>query len=275
MDNAQLWSEHDELCLETFTLSRQQGDMLGALMAIEGVGQEQAEQCRQDISTWGEQVCDLAEVGTPTQQASALKTVLVETLGFTGVQEDYYHPDNSHITKVLKRRQGLPIMLSGVWSLVGEYAEFDVRGVGMPGHFIIQVGGTEGLFVDPFHEGKLLSIDDCQEIVHTLSQGKLPWDEDFLLPISTNAFLERVLRNLMNSYLRHQDTLRFYRAIRFLSSHQPDTPELQITLGQIEEALDDLHRAQQTYEAILARFPTGPIAEEAAQGLQRIRRAIH
>jgi regulator of sirC expression with transglutaminase-like and TPR domain len=71
----------------------------------------------------------------------------VGDLGFTAA-DDYYALDNSRIDRVLATRRGIPITLAVVYVEFGRRGGLDVHGVGFPGHFLVEVGGT---LVDPFH----------------------------------------------------------------------------------------------------------------------------
>jgi len=64
---------------------------------------------------------------------------------------------------VLRRRRGLPILLSVVWTEVGQRAGAPVHGVGAPGHFVVGIGDPAGhrVLVDPFNGGVPLAPEDA------------------------------------------------------------------------------------------------------------------
>src|SRR5918911_3885577 len=73
-----------------------------------------------------------------------------EELHFKGNREEYYDPKNSFLNEVIDRRVGIPITLSVVYIAVGERAGLPVRGVGMPGHFLVKYAPASGseIFID-------------------------------------------------------------------------------------------------------------------------------
>jgi regulator of sirC expression with transglutaminase-like and TPR domain len=71
---------------------------------------------------------------------------------FTGDGDDYHDPRNSLLHEVLKRRVGMPITLSVVAIEVGKRLGVPIRGVGLPGHFVIR-DQQSGRFADPFGAG--------------------------------------------------------------------------------------------------------------------------
>ncbi|MDF1597717.1 MAG: transglutaminase-like domain-containing protein [Acidimicrobiia bacterium] len=66
----------------------------------------------------------------------ALRRVVAISEGLGGDVDDYHHPDNSFLHRVLDRRKGIPISLSVIWIEVGRRAGLEVQGVGLPGHFL-------------------------------------------------------------------------------------------------------------------------------------------
>ena len=63
-----------------------------------------------------------------------LRSALAE---FLGAPSDYGNLESSLLADVLKRRRGLPILLSTVWTEVARRAGVPAYGVGLPGHFVV------------------------------------------------------------------------------------------------------------------------------------------
>ncbi|KJS59628.1 transglutaminase-like domain-containing protein [Streptomyces rubellomurinus] len=110
----------------------------------------------------------------PEETAALLAAVLGGREGFHGRQSDYRRLESSLLPEVLRRRRGLPIMLSLVWTAVGRRAGLTVHGIALPGHFIVAVGGGAGgaagggeeyVLADPFHGGRLLDPADVERLV--------------------------------------------------------------------------------------------------------------
>lgn len=86
--------------------------------------------------------------------AETMGEVLCVEQGFRGNSSNYYDPDNSYLNRVLERRTGIPVTLSIVYMEVGRRAGVDVRGIAIPGHFMVAVYRGEGrIFVDQFYRG--------------------------------------------------------------------------------------------------------------------------
>src|SRR5262245_38513606 len=99
---------------------------------------------------------------TARNRGRALAEFLFQQLNFSGDRTDYYSPRNSYLNVVLDRRLGIPISLSVIYLEVGRRLGLPVVGVGLPGHFIVSVTDpSEPLYLDPFHGGVSLTVDDC------------------------------------------------------------------------------------------------------------------
>ncbi len=137
--------------------------------------------------------------GTPDETAALLAAVLGGRERFHGRQSDYRRLESSLLPDVLRRRRGLPIMLSLVWSAVAARAGLTVHGVALPGHFIVAVGGPAGgeefVLADPFHGGRLLGLDDAARMTHSAGHRFSP---ELLTPAQPLDIVLRVLGNIRN-----------------------------------------------------------------------------
>ncbi|MDH6112644.1 regulator of sirC expression with transglutaminase-like and TPR domain [Kitasatospora sp. MAP12-15] len=134
---------------------------------------------------------------TPEETAALLAAVLGGRERFHGQPSDYRRLESSLLPDVLRRRRGLPIMLSLVWSAVAARAGLIVHGVALPGHFIVAVGGPsqpdEYVLADPFHGGRLLSPQDAGALVTAAGHRFSP---ELLNPAPPLDIVLRVLGNI-------------------------------------------------------------------------------
>ncbi|OKK20736.1 hypothetical protein AMK16_09905 [Streptomyces sp. CB00455] len=118
--------------------------------------------------------------------ASAVTELLGARLGFHGTPADYDRLSSSLLHEVLRRRRGLPILLSVVWLEVARRAGAPVYGLGLPGHFVVGFGDPEeGVVVDPFAGGASLGAGPAE-----LAQGGPR------TPASTLDIVLRILNNI-------------------------------------------------------------------------------
>jgi regulator of sirC expression with transglutaminase-like and TPR domain len=129
----------------------------------------------------------------PAAAAAALGSAL---RGFAGSDEDYLDVRSSLLHEVLRRRRGLPLLLSVVWTEVAGRRDVPAYAVGLPGHVVVGIGDPddEHVHVDPFAGGALLSHDDLDRIVRGATGG--PLREEHLRPLAPVDLLLRLLSNI-------------------------------------------------------------------------------
>ena len=149
---------------------------------------------RHQIDVWaGELARRLVDKEAVVQQAATMADYLGGELHFHGNEDDYYAEDNSLLPRVIVNRFGNPITLSLIYVAVGRRAGLNIQGVGLPGHFVVRLGGV---FFDPFHGGQRLQLDDCQKLLE--SQG-LELHPHHLQPSKRRVMLARILNNLLHT----------------------------------------------------------------------------
>ncbi|MFG2682290.1 transglutaminase-like domain-containing protein [Streptomyces sp. NPDC048392] len=137
--------------------------------------------------------------GTPRAWAAALRDLLGERYGFHGIAADYQRLESSLLHEVLRRRRGLPILLSVVWLEVARRAGAPVYGVALPGHFVVGFGPESGpqqerVLADPFDGGRLLSGKDAEVLVAGATGAELR--PSMLEPAAPLEVVSRILNNI-------------------------------------------------------------------------------
>ncbi|WP_419997598.1 tetratricopeptide repeat protein [Streptomyces boninensis] len=141
--------------------------------------------------------------GTAPAWADAAARLLGEQCGFHGSPADYRRLESSLLHEVLRRRRGLPILLSVVWLEVCRRAGAPVYGVALPGHFVVGFGdpgaaaaaGGDGLVLaDPFDGGRPLTDRDAELlVVGATGAGLTP---SMLRPADPLEIVLRILNNI-------------------------------------------------------------------------------
>ncbi|MEV4431700.1 transglutaminase-like domain-containing protein [Streptomyces sp. NPDC049555] len=138
----------------------------------------------------------LGRAAEPRQWADALARLLGEHCGFHGTPAEYRRLESSLLHEVLRRRRGLPILLSVVWLEVARRAGAPVYGVALPGHFVVGFGDPWGRHVlaDPFDGGRVLSEDDARLLV--AGATGTPLDAAAFSPAEPLEIILRMLNNI-------------------------------------------------------------------------------
>jgi regulator of sirC expression with transglutaminase-like and TPR domain len=131
----------------------------------------------------------------PEEIAVKVGKYFSEEKGFSGKEIDYYDSDYHYIHKVIETKKGVPISLCVIYLLVLKRLNLPVKGIGMPGHFIIRYEfGTKHILADPFHAGKILTLEDCKNYLTRMGYA---FNNEYLDPVSDKQILERMIRNLI------------------------------------------------------------------------------
>ncbi|GHD90484.1 transglutaminase-like domain-containing protein [Streptomyces naganishii] len=133
--------------------------------------------------------------GGPRAWAQALCELLGERHGFCGSAADYQRLESSLLHEVLRRRRGLPILLSVVWLEVARRAGAPVYGVALPGHFVVGFGAAgEQVLADPFGGGRVLTGADAELLV--VGATGTPLHPSMLTPAAPLEIVSRILNNI-------------------------------------------------------------------------------
>lgn len=135
--------------------------------------------------------------GGPRAWAAALAGLLGERYGLHGTPSDYERLQSSLLHEVLRRRRGLPILLSVLWTEVARRAGAPVYGVALPGHFVVGFGeGRDQVLVNPFDHGRILSTDDTRALIAETTGVFVDLGPSSLVPADPLDVVLRVLNNI-------------------------------------------------------------------------------
>jgi regulator of sirC expression with transglutaminase-like and TPR domain len=201
------------------------------------------------LDSLAERVRVRLDLGDPEDVAiERLHDVLYRETGFRGpTAAEFHDPRNSLLDLVAWRRVGLPISLAIVEIEVADRIGVRLRGIGLPGHFIVGTGG--GVWMDPAADGMRLRPDDCQALIRRAVGDGVLFHAGMLRPASKREILTRVLRNLRSAHLAARDWPAALGAVDLLAVVEPMDPDhgrdrglLLGRMGRFGEALAALSR---------------------------------
>jgi regulator of sirC expression with transglutaminase-like and TPR domain len=188
----------------------------------------------QKISVIGKSLKEsINEIKNPTYLISVLNEHLFENLGFSGDYDDYYNPKNNFLNEVIGKKSGLPITISILYVEIAKFIGLNLKIIGFPGHILVKY--NEEMILDPFNDGRLLDVDDLQEILDENFDGQLEFEPEFLDDIGDEQILVRLTRNLKNSYVQSFVYDKALRCANMVLSIEPDSPEDIRDKGILEE----------------------------------------
>ncbi|MEC4815004.1 MAG: SirB1 family protein [Scytonema sp. PMC 1069.18] len=201
----------------------------------------------------------------------SINQYLYDDLEFAGNETNYYDPRNSYLNEVIDRRVGIPITLSLVYMEVARRIDFPMIGVGMPGHFLIRADVPDlEIFIDAFHRGEVMFLQDCQELLTRIYQQSVTLQPEFLAAVNKRQFLARMLVNLKQIYINQQELEKALAAVERILLLYPgvalelrDRGLLCYELGRFSQAAKDL-------QIYLAQAPDAKDADIIRQILTRL-----
>lgn len=181
---------------------------------------------------------------------TALTAFLYEREGYRGNHDDYYDPLNSFLNEVLDRRRGIPISVAILYIEVGARLGIAVRGIGLPGHFVVKLADA-GTYVDPFTGQVDLVESDCVDRVRAIHGSSIALEPAMLEPQNNRQILTRMLTNLRVIYRTREDLPRARAALDRLIMLNPgagqayrDRAEVLAQIGEYRLALSDAEQVR-------------------------------
>lgn len=211
------------------------------------------------------------------QKLRMLNHFFYQELGFCGNVNDYYHPDNSYLHRVISTRRGIPISLAMVYIELAQQIGLQIRGVSFPGHFLMKLSVQSGdIILDPFN-GSSLSRDELEErlepYIAPRPNGSEPPLGFYLQPASARDILVRMLRNLKSVFLEQHAWKRLLAIQERMVILLPDDLIERRDRGLAYARLDCPQAALQDLELYLAQRPYAADAETLRRRLPELREA--
>lgn len=212
--------------------------------------------------------------GGPEFVSAANEYLFVE-LGFEGNVTDYYNPSNSCLNDVLTQRTGIPITLSVVYMEIARRLSRPVTGIGLPGHFVARYDdGVFATFIDAFHGGRLLDVNDCFEMASNVTGEALPKDPGMLAPVSKAHVVGRMLNNLRGIYFQSRAYAKAARVLDVMLDAFPDSAAEYRQRAILRLRMNHLKGAREDLERYLDLAPDAPDKEDVQKQLVAIKRTF-
>ena len=157
-----------------------------------------------DVDAYLAKLDDLA-AACPAPTLDALVAHLFTRGRFQGNRDDYYDPRNSLLSEVRRPGPRHPDHAVGPRHGGGPPPR---RAAGRRGDARPLPAPRQGrpeVFVDPFHRGRLLDADGCQQLHRRLTGGGRAWDPGWLDPVGRWAIVARLLANLKAIYQQRHE----------------------------------------------------------------------
>lgn len=215
----------------------------------------------------------LSDVKNPTYLISMLNEHLFTTLGFHADTDDYYNPKNNFLNEVLDKKSGIPITLSIIYVEVARRIGLDLRICGFPSHVVVKYG--EEMILDPFGGGRLLDVEDLEEILYRNFGEEIEFSPEFLDELPEDKVLIRIIRNLKNSYAQSYAYQKALQCVNMILHSEPDSPDEIRDKGILLDRLLNKKEALGYLNKYLEIAPEAPDADFVLELIRDIREKIN
>jgi regulator of sirC expression with transglutaminase-like and TPR domain len=209
-------------------------------------------------------------------QIMAINDYLFSELHFAGNEVQYEDPRNSFLNEVLDRRTGIPITLALLYIEVARRAGVHVEGINFPGHFLLRCPPragqpySEGLIIDAFHGGAILSEDACRELLRRNAGDDAVFDSRLQGHATKPQILARMLMNLKRTYVQMLSFPQARDVTELLLAVAPSTLNEIRDRGLLAYHLKDFSAALRDLQRYLQLAPKTPVDEDDRGEHERI-----
>ncbi len=178
-------------------------------------------------------------------KAEALIAVLHGEFDFFGNVENYYEPSNSFLHRVLDTRLGLPITLSLLYTAVGRRIGMNLRGLGLPGHFMLEYSDMNGVWIlDPFH-GKVVAGEELSYYLTQIFQQPIRVSVSLdQYRTDAGAWMLRILNNLRSVYISQHRLRDALMVLNYMVIVDPEEATLWRDRGMLHFGLENMLAAE-------------------------------
>ncbi len=144
------------------------------------------------------------DVENPLDKIRVLNNVFFDVFKFSANSKNFHSPNNNYINNVLETKKGNPISLCSVYMMIAQKLDIPVFGVNLPNLFVLTYKDDhEQFYINVFNRGLIFSKRDIDNYIKQINLEPL---EEFYEPCSNLDIIKRVLRNLLVSYEKENET---------------------------------------------------------------------
>ena len=217
-----------------------------------------------------------ARAETARARAQLLSQILYDEAGFEGDRTSYDDPRNANIIRVIERRRGLPVALGLIYIHLGGAQGWDVRGLNVPGHFVIRIStADERVVQDPFNGGAQIETPQLRLLLKRAIGPEAELQPGHLVEVGRRDVLLRLQNNLKNRALGEGKLERVATILERMSLIAPADAAVWYERGLVESEMGHLGAAASALTTCLERAIDRQIRLNAETALAKLRRRLN
>lgn len=217
-----------------------------------------------------------ARTETARTEAALLSQVLYEEAGYEGDRASYDHPDNANLIRVIERRRGLPVALGLLYIHLGDKLGLDVRGLNVPGHFVIRISAADDrVVIDPFNGGAQIETPQLRLLLKRALGPEAELQPGHLAEVGKRDVLLRLQNNLKGRALGERKLERASAILERMSLIAPAEAGVWYERGLVEGEMGHLGAAASALRACLEHAADRRLRQSAETALAQLRRRLN
>jgi len=211
--------------------------------------------------------------GCPIElRAEALCQVIAKRYGYAGGEDVFDDKDGANLSRVIDRRQGLPVVLGVIYIHVARALGWPIEGVDFPARFLVRLDHEgERAMLDPFDGGVLLTPQDMRGLFKAVSGNHAELTPDHYQAAGARRILLRIQNNIKVRYLRADRLDDALETIQLMLLFAPDEATLWREAGLLSARMDRITDAVAALEEYLRHDTSEAARYRASILLQELR----
>lgn len=150
---------------------------------------------------------ELNENLTPLEQIKTINHIIYDVNGFDGNIKAVNNPDSYFINTLIDTKEGNPLSLGMLYSIVAQRLNLPVYGIDLPNHFILAYTRPTTrhpkiedvlFYINPYNKGMVLTKKDIRKY---LDQLNITPELRFFEPINNVEIIKKLFNTLMDTYI--------------------------------------------------------------------------
>lgn len=196
--------------------------------------------------------------------------ILYQQQGFKGDWKSFFAVENALLSKVLSRRQGIPISMGILFLDLLKTCGFDAQGICFPSGFLIRINlQDEVLYFDPF-TGELPLWDKLELKVRGQLGNHARLTAEMLEPDDNKTIIKRLINVIKAAYIQADILALALLCSDLLLRIDPDDAYEVRDRGFIFQQLDCFTLASSDFEFFIEQFPEDPIVSLLKQQIKQM-----
>lgn len=187
-------------------------------------------------------------------QIESLREVVAKRYGYVGTEDAFDDLEAANLTRVVDRRNGLPVALGIIYLGVGRALGWALVGIDFPGRFLLRVEhGGRRVLLDPFDALRIVTPADARAVLKAVAGNEVELSPSHFSAMSMRAVLLRLQNNVKTRLIAAEQFAEALFHVELMLLIAPEAGPLWHEAGVLNARLDNVKAAVAALEESLRR----------------------